>query len=314
MSTATVHADQAQALRRLMGALSTTKESSCVRARVAPDPADRARLIAITSGKGGVGKTFVAVNLSVALSQLGALVTLVDADLGTANADLVCGVNPGRRLEAGLRGRRLDEIAVLAPGGFRLIAGSAGVATMADLDERERARLVEMVREVRRTSDFVLVDTGAGIGASVLDVVGACDAGVVVVTPEPTSIADAYALIKSVVRRSGEVPRLMALVNQASSRDEALEVHDRIARVSAKFLGGYAVEWLGWIPRDERASRAVRARRAMVLEYPWSRPSRRVRETARELRRLVRPESSVRSPDGASGLGREKKLKWSSVP
>lgn len=285
-------ADQAQALRRLASALTPGAGEGEV--------ASRARLVAVTSGKGGVGKTLSAVNLSIALSQLGKLVTLVDADLGTANADLLCGIIPARRLENGLAAARLEDVAVIAPGGFRLIAGSSGIARMADLDEAERERLVDRIRDVRRTSDIVILDTGAGIGAGVLDLVRCCDVGVVVATPEPTSIADAYALIKCVVRGSSSPVRLMLLVNQAAHRDEALRVHDRIARVAARFLDGYGVDWLGWLPADPRFRRAVRDRRPILLAAPWSRPSRRLREAARHLLSAVEPPIGVRDRGGVA--------------
>jgi flagellar biosynthesis protein FlhG len=253
-------------------------------------------LVTIASGKGGVGKTSIAVNVAIALAAERWRVSLLDADLGTANADVLCGLNPAARLEHVLTDlpvhdgarRSILEIGVQAPGGFRLIPGSAGIARLADLDDRQHARLLEAMTELERESDVVVVDAAAGVGGVVTSLLNAADMGVVVVTPEPTSIADAYALIKCAHAGAEEgawrTPRLLG--NQAIDRAEAQSVHARIAAVCERFLG-FRPESLGWIAQDLRVAEAVRARRPVLLAAPSCRASRQMREAGRRVAQEV---------------------------
>ena len=274
--------DQASKLRDLVRALDPGREPP----RPMPAPsnprpkATRSRsreraapVIAIASGKGGVGKTTTSVNLAIALSSLGDRVTLMDADLGLANADVLCGMMPTRRLEKVVSNgstATLDQIAVDAPGGFRLVPGSVGVSKMADLPREERDTLVSRLIEIERESDLVMIDTSAGIMPGVTAFMNAADLGLIVVTPEPTSIADAYALIKCVVGTStkeGRSRAKLALVVNQSSAKEALEVHDRIARVCQRFLS-YELPMIGSIRRDKRVMIAVKRRQPFMLWAP----------------------------------------------
>src|SRR5215212_3966753 len=162
-----------------------------------PVPRRRATVIAVTSGKGGVGKSNVAVNLAIKLASAGKTVVLLDADLGLANADVLCNIDLPYNLSAVIaRKKELHEVLVKAPGGFSLIGGASGLARMADLTDADRQRIVAALGELESLADIILIDTGAGISPNVLSFTRAADHVLVVTTPEPTAITDAYAVIK----------------------------------------------------------------------------------------------------------------------
>lgn len=291
--------DQASRLRALVEA--------CAQIRPAeqPQPAQRsARVLTVASGKGGVGKTNIAVNLAIALTQQKLRVTLLDADLGVANADVLCGLHPGARLDrvwaGGTRDAEapvsIDDIAVRAPGGFRLVPGIAGMLRDRDLTQVGRDRLLEALEELDRTSDVIVVDASPGVGPTVTGMLGAADLGLVVTTPEPTAIADAYALIKcvtlgqrkltgpagsteSTVVSGGGVPggadsaQLSLLINNARDRIQAQAARDRLAGVCEKFLG-LKLHCAGWIAHDEHVPAAVFARHPFLLRSPRCTASR----------------------------------------
>src|SRR5436190_10220979 len=209
----TVLFDQAASLRTMMGQRAS------------------ANVIAVTSGKGGVGKSNVAVNLAIKLASAGKHVVLLDADLGLANADVLCNVDLPHNLSHVIaRKKELGEVMIEAPGGFRLIGGASGLARMADLTDFDRQRLVAALGALEQQTDIILIDTGAGISPNVLAFTRAADHVLVVTTPEPTAITDAYAVVK-VVSRDGGDRRISLLVNQTRSPQEGRIVHERIAKV-----------------------------------------------------------------------------------
>jgi len=249
------------------------------------------KVIAVASGKGGVGKTNIAVNLCVALAKWGLRATLLDADLGAANADLLCGVTPVARLEHVIHPaptidaghRHVREILMDAPGGFRLVPGSAGVARMADLGPEERKLLLASINHLAADSDVLVIDTAAGVGPCVTSFMETADLSLVIATPEPTSIADAYSLVKCLVARrsvgdTAPAPRhshpvLGLIVNQVVDAKEARAVHARIAGTCLKFLG-VALPLTGWILHDIHVSEAVRARKPLLMHDPICQASR----------------------------------------
>ncbi len=227
----------------------------------------RATVIAITSGKGGVGKSNVAVNLAIRFAKGGKDVVLLDADLGLANADVLCNVDlPANLSHVIARRRELRDVLVHAPGGFRLIGGASGLARMADLTDDDRRRLLDALADLEHQADIILIDTGAGISPNVLGFTRAADHVLVVTTPEPTAITDAYAVIKVVSRDEG-TRRISLLVNQARSPAEGRVVYDRIARVAKQFLGATVFD-AGHVMADEAVPTAVRRRTPFLLATP----------------------------------------------
>jgi flagellar biosynthesis protein FlhG len=234
----------------------------------------QAQTIAITSGKGGVGKTNLAVNLAAVLATLDRRVVLLDADLGLANADILCGIQPRYNLAHVVTGqRRLEEVLTPvpvrgAPRGFSLIPGASGLARMADLSEAERRRIVTELQTLQDSSDVIIVDTGAGIGRNVLAFAAAAENVMVVTTPEPTAITDAYAVIK-VLARCQSTGKISVVANQVKGRDEGRIVHERLSGVARQFLQT-DVAFGGYVVHDLAVPQSVRRRTTFVTEYPNS--------------------------------------------
>ncbi len=248
--------------------------------------APHARTIAVTSGKGGVGKSSVALNLAIALAQLEQRTALLDANLGLGNLDLMCGLNGYWNLSHVVTGaRNLREIVLDAPGGIQVIPGASGLAEMADWPETALADVVGQLSEFEQTQDFMVIDTAAGIHRSVRQFLEASDLVLVVSTPEPTAIADAYATIKSLSgqSRSGTaVSTLEVLINQADSPQQAALIGERI-RETARTLLQVDVSFAGWIPHDPHVAAAVSHRCPFVIEKPDCPASQAVEKLAQRL-------------------------------
>src|SRR5205823_3452108 len=175
-------------------------------------------------------------NLAIKLASAGKHVVLLDADLGLANADVLCNVElPYNLSHVIARKKELSEVMIEAPGGFHLIGGASGLARMADLTDFDRQRLVDALGQLEQQTDVILIDTGAGISPNVLSFTRAADHVLVVTTPEPTAITDAYAVVKVISRETGE-RRISLLVNQVRTSAEAKVVYGRIAQVAKQFL------------------------------------------------------------------------------
>jgi flagellar biosynthesis protein FlhG len=228
----------------------------------------RASVIAITSGKGGVGKSNISVNLAIHLAAAGKKVVLLDADLGLANADVLCNVSlPSNLAHVIARKKDLAEVLIEAPGGFRLIGGASGLARMADLSDYDRQRLVNALGELEQQCDVILIDTGAGISPNVLSFTRCADHVLVVTTPEPTAITDAYAVVKVLSKDATSERRVSLLVNQVRTPNEAKVVHARIAQVAKQFLGVSVLDG-GHVLSDPAVPNAVRARLPFSLGSP----------------------------------------------
>jgi flagellar biosynthesis protein FlhG len=247
----------------------------------------RASVIAVTSGKGGVGESNVAVNLAIQLASAGKQVVLLDADLGLANADVLCGIDLSCNLSHVIaRRKELSEVLISAPGGFKLIGGVSGLARMADLSDFDRQRLVDAMGELEQQFDVILIDTGAGISPNVLSFTGAADHVLIVTTPEPTAITDAYAVVKVLSREGTDERRLSLLVNQVRSVNEAKVVHGRIAQVAKQFLGISVLD-AGHLLTDEAVPQAVRRRTPFVIGNPHCAASKCVAQLAMRLEQGV---------------------------
>lgn len=229
----------------------------------------RARVIAISSGKGGVGKSNLSINLALSLCKLGRQVILFDADLGLANADVLLGLQPRYNLTHFFQGgRSLQEIMVEGPLGLKVIPSGSGISQLADLGIQERERVLSHFALIEDQADYLLVDTGAGISRNVTAFAQAADEVIVVTTPEPTARLDAYGLIK-VLAADGFQGKLQVVVNMAESTAEGEEVGRLMETLAQRFLNAH-VEMLGQIPRDRAVQKSVRAQKPFSLEFPDS--------------------------------------------
>jgi flagellar biosynthesis protein FlhG len=230
---------------------------------------DTARSIAITSGKGGVGKTQLSANIGLLLARAGERVLLVDADLGLASLDLALGVNPNRDLLAVVRGEcALHEIVLEAADNLHLVPACPGRYEMANLQSAERERLHAALRELAAEYDTLLIDTGAGIGANSVGFAALADQIVLVTTPDPTSLRDAYAMAKVLHRRAG-VDSMHVIANQVASEADGHDVYERLQGITRRFLS-LELDYLGCVPRDESVPRAVAQGQPYVIGSPRS--------------------------------------------
>ncbi len=231
-----------------------------------------AKTVAITSGKGGVGKSNVAVNLSIYLAAKGLRVVLVDMDLGLANADLLLDVQPRYNLSHVLTGlRTLPEISVEGPCGLTFIPGASGIESLANLSEFERRSLIAQIEKLKHSADIVVLDCGAGISKNVLSFASAADHVLVVTTPQPPAVTDAYATIKA-LHREGSGADIRVVVNMARSRSQADVTYKRLSKVAQRFLN-YSVAYAGYMLHDTAVETAVQERCPFVVRYPESNAS-----------------------------------------
>jgi flagellar biosynthesis protein FlhG len=243
--------DQAHGLRRMVG----------VRRGAQP-----LRVIAITSGKGGVGKTSFAANMALVAAGRGLRVLVIDADVGLANVEILYGLNTRRHLGHALTGQvPLSEVIAVGPRGVEVLPSGAGVQDQYQFGDQQRLALLSSLEDLSERYDVVLVDCGAGIGDNVVFFSSAAQEAVLVVSPEPTALSDAYAAVKA-LSQSG-TGRFRVVVSMVPSDDAARRVFDRLTQVTSRFLTAH-VSYLGWLPKDENVARAIRAQRPAVESFP----------------------------------------------
>lgn len=240
------------------------------------------QVIAISGGKGGVGKSNVSVNLAIALAQKGRRVVLLDADLGLANIDVLLGITANRNLSDVLNGEcDLREVLVDGPGGIKIVPASSGTQKMTQLSSMEHAGLINAFSELGDQIDVLIVDTAAGISESVVSFLRASQELLLVVCDEPTSITDAYALIKLMNRDYG-VNRFRILANQVRSEQEGRHLFNKLTRVTERFLD-VALQYVGMVPFDEAVKKAVQRQRAVLEAYPRAKASLAIKALAEQV-------------------------------
>jgi flagellar biosynthesis protein FlhG len=268
MSTVPGTGDQADTLRQ-MARTAKSKQNSDAAAAAGLTAQQGIRVISVTSGKGGVGKSNVVSNLAIALSAQGKKVLLIDADLGLGNLDVLLGLSPVYNLNHVLNGdKSVLDILIDGPAGIKIIPAGTGVQELTSLGQHEKLKLLDELDMLEEQFDILIIDTEAGISENVTYFTVAAQEIFVVVTPEPTSITDAYALIKLLATRYSE-HHFKVLVNMAKDSEDALEVFRKLANVAGRFLD-ISLDYLGCVVKDEKVVDAVKRQKAVTELFPDS--------------------------------------------
>lgn len=261
--------DQAQGLRKLVEEkqLSTTKP----------------KIISISSGKGGVGKTNIAINLGIVFSMMGKKVIVMDGDLGLANVNVVLGIIPKYNIYHVVKGQKtLKEIIISTEYGIDIIAGASGFSQLTNLSEQERKKFIEELKELSY-ADIVIIDTSAGISSNVISFILASHEAIIVTTPEPTAITDAYGILKAIsIEAMDYWPNIKLIVNMVRNKNEGQKIANRIVSIAGQFLS-LKIESLGYILEDPLVEQAVRKQKPFVIEYPNSQASLYLKHIATRL-------------------------------
>jgi flagellar biosynthesis protein FlhG len=281
--------DQADPLRKIIRlAGRDLDEQSIASPKKDKEKKSEIRVIAITSGKGGVGKTNIVANLGFALSQLGKRVLILDADLGLGNLDVLLGLSPKYNLSHVIMGEKtIPEIIVEGPGKMRILPASSGIQELTQLSEEQKLHLLAELDLLNDSIDILLIDTAAGISSNVMYFNISAQEIIVVVTPEPTSITDAYALMKVLSIKYSE-KRFKLLVNLASNTQEASEVFRHLNLVADRFLD-ISIEYLGYVLFDENVPKGVKLQKVVSEISPDTHASRCFAALAKKICRLPSP-------------------------
>ena len=264
--------DQAEQLRNII----KKRDSKTDHERVA-------KVITVTSGKGGVGKTSLSVNLAIQLGRLGKRVVVFDADFGLANIEIMLGIRPKYNLaDLMYRGKSIEDIITYGPENIGFISGGSGINELANLTRDQVFSMIHRLEELDRIADVIIVDTGAGISDTVLEFVAASEEVLLVATPEPTSITDAYALLKTLNKKASYRPEktvVKMVANQVRGEREAAELFEKLGVVVGKFLD-VEVDFLGSVPYNKNMQRAVMRQAPVSISDPESDSARAVKNIA----------------------------------
>ena len=268
--------DQAEKLREIMRQRTTGESNGAGIEKPARPPKDpllpkkegKTRIVTITSGKGGVGKTNVSVNMALAYARLGKKVVVMDADLGLANVNIMLNMVPKFTLYDMIRKKKtMQEIMVETDYGISIVAGASGFSKIANLTDEERQNFIEQLTTLS-FADIIIIDTSAGVSSNVLDFIAAADDAVIITTPEPTAITDAYGIIKIIASEYDNLDMALKLVvNRVKSASEAKKVSDRMTHIAGQFLN-LKVDYLGFIYDDPVVSQAVLKQRPFMVIDP----------------------------------------------
>ncbi|MGB9621353.1 MAG: MinD/ParA family protein [Brevinematia bacterium] len=259
---------------------------------------EKPKIISVASGKGGVGKTNIAINLGIIYSKMGKRVLVLDGDLGLGNVNVVLGIIPKYNLYHVMKGGMpLSEVIVKnTEFGIDIVATGSGFTQLAELEENERRRFIQEIKSLI-DYDILIIDTAAGIGKNVISFVLASHEAIIITTPEPTAITDAYGIIKAISSESLKLSsNLKLVINRVKNPTEGIKIADRISTVAGQFLG-VKIESLGFIPEDPVVELSVRKQQPFVISFPNS-------QAALHLKHIAQRLENMKIPDGDKGLSR----------
>jgi len=272
--------DQAAGLRKMVKLNNNINADFVIKDNVKNTPI---RVISVTSGKGGVGKTSITVNLAEAFHKHNKRVLILDADLGLANMDIMLGLNPRYTISHVLSGEmRLEDVIISTQSGFKLLPAASGMQELTELDENQKRFLLNEMDSLHEEFDIILIDTSAGISSNVMYFNFAAMERLVVLTNEPTSLTDAYALIKILTNKYNQ-KKFKILVNLASNNDEADRIFRSLSIAADRYLQSPSLDYLGWIPYDKMLPKAVRRQKPLIRTNPNAPASKSIMALAERL-------------------------------
>lgn len=255
---------------------------------------ERGRVIAVSSGKGGVGKTNISVNLAIALARKGQRVCVFDADTSLANVNILLNLTPQFTLEHVLRGeKKIADILLQGPGDITIVPAASGIAEFANLTLPQQKLLLQALTSLEQQFDYLIIDTAAGISDNVTTFLQATEHCVLIVTPEPTSLTDAFALMKVMRRRHSE-NRIHVLTNMVDNYLNSVDIYKRLSGAASRYLS-LDLDYLGYVPRDESLRLAVQKQVPVMIAYPGSQASYRFQALADSLENIYQAQPTQRS-------------------
>ena len=250
--------------------------------KMSQNKAKPVRVIAITSGKGGVGKTNVSVNLGVSLAQRGRKVALLDADMGLANVDILLGLSPQFNISHVLQGEKtLSDIMLTTSDGLKVIPASSGIQQMSELSSMEQAGIIRAFSELDQSLDILIVDTAAGISSSVINFARASQEIIVVICDEPTSLTDAYAYIK-LLNRDFDISEFHIIANMVQSTQQGQQLFTKLTKVTDRYLD-ISLDYVGAIPFDDALRKAVQKQKPVVEVFPQGMATQAIKRLAHKI-------------------------------